>query len=88
MKPKSKANKPQRPTGVALRRLVRPIRVTRLECPKKCGHTEHEHKAFDAGLWAGENGLEESACILRGELLEAWLTGHSVGKLNRPNNRS
>jgi hypothetical protein len=53
-----------------------------LKCQKNCGHTEREHKAFDAGLWAGENGQPESSCLLTGELREAWLTGHSVGKLN------
>lgn len=50
---------------------------------ENCGHTQAEHDAFDGGLRAGEYGAAETACTFRGNLREAWLTGHSVGVENR-----
>jgi ribosome modulation factor len=53
-------------------------------CPPDCGHTDQEHKAFDSGLRAGEQGQAAAPVPYRRmELVEAWLTGHSVGQLNR-----
>ena len=51
--------------------------------PEPCGHSQAEHDAFDGGLRAGEHGAAETACTFRGNLREAWLTGHSVGVENR-----
>ena len=63
-----------------------PARGSALSCGPDCGHTELEHRAFDLGLRDGERGKSER--IPRGYrwhdfLKEAWLTGHSVGTLNR-----
>jgi hypothetical protein len=53
-------------------------------CPDNCDHTIAEHEAFDAGVDAGERGEDEEAGP-RGpiSLRNAWLTGHSVGLINR-----
>jgi hypothetical protein len=55
-------------------------------CPDNCDHTIAEHEAFDAGVIAGERGEDEEAAP-RGpnSLREAWLTGYSVGLMNREN---
>ena len=53
-------------------------------CPGGCTHTDDEHRAFDEGLAAGEAGIEFQACPYEDfGLREDWLTGHSVGVLNR-----
>jgi ribosome modulation factor len=53
-------------------------------CPDLCDHTIAEHVAFDDGVMAGERGEDDEACPYKAsDLREAWLTGHSVGELNR-----
>jgi hypothetical protein len=56
-------------------------------CPEDCGHTAAEHFAFDEGLNAGEKGEGPLDCpadfYIHPELREAWLSGQSVGLLNR-----
>lgn len=55
-------------------------------CPPDCGHTEAEHEAFDAGVVAGRTGMPEETCphkVAFSDLREAWLTGYSVGALDR-----
>jgi hypothetical protein len=53
-------------------------------CPDDCDHTIAEHVAFDAGVEAGERGEgEETGPRGPDNLREAWLTGHSVGLINR-----
>lgn len=52
--------------------------------PEPCGHTDEEHFAFDDGVVAGEKGFDMDSCPFKpSSLAEAWLTGHSVGVLNR-----
>jgi hypothetical protein len=51
-------------------------------CGEDCQHTDEEHWAFDGGLKAGEIGASAETW-LEGDEREAWLTGHSVGVLNR-----
>lgn len=52
-------------------------------CGSDCDHTVVEHYAFDQGVGAGENGVdEEENPYGDGELSEAWLSGYSVGVLN------
>lgn len=50
-------------------------------CDDSCGHTGLEHEAFDLGVAAGMNDDEECP-YEEGELMDAWLAGHSVGMLN------
>lgn len=53
-------------------------------CPGGCDHADEEHIAFDAGLAAGEAGKTANECPYDdASLAEAWLSGHSVGELNR-----
>ena len=43
-----------------------------------------EERAFDAGVEAGREGFPTSACMHPpGAVREAWMTGHSVGVLDR-----
>ena len=61
-----------------------PATGSALACPPGCDHTVQEHTAFDHGLRDGEEGQADSANPYRAhDLREAWLTGHSVGVLNR-----
>jgi ribosome modulation factor len=53
-------------------------------CPGGCDHTDDEHIAFESGIAAGEAGKQAEDCPYEDfELGEAWLSGHSVGELNR-----
>jgi len=52
-------------------------------CGPNCGHTQREHKAFDQGVADGEAGVSVQPPYNLPNLREAWLTGHSVGTLNR-----
>ncbi len=53
-------------------------------CPGGCDHTDEEHRAFDAGLAAGEAGKTAKECPYDGDsLAEDWLMAHSVGEANR-----
>jgi hypothetical protein len=53
-------------------------------CGGPCEHTDEEHEAFDAGVLAGEQGYGGDGCPHEDAgLRHAWLTGHSVGVLNR-----
>jgi len=54
------------------------------QCPGGCDHADVEHEAFDDGVGAAERG--DHQCPYRGSLREDWLTGHSVGTLNRRSN--
>lgn len=47
--------------------------------PDQCGHSDAEHEAFDAGMLAGERGIDPSENpYSHDELSETWLIGHSV----------
>jgi ribosome modulation factor len=49
------------------------------ECPGGCTHSDEQHKAFDEGLAAGEEGLSEDDCPYSDLYLrEDWKTGFSV----------
>jgi ribosome modulation factor len=53
-------------------------------CPGGCDHSDKEHRAFDRGVAAGEAGEDEAANPYVAYILRhAWITGHSVGRLNR-----
>ena len=52
-------------------------------CPGGCDHADEEHRAFDAGLAAGEAGKKAEECPYEDDsLAEDWLIGHSVGEAN------
>ncbi len=51
--------------------------------PHVCDHSDLEHYAFDRGVRDGEAGVEHCP-YKRPVLREAWFTGQSSGKLNRP----
>lgn len=77
--------------AVLLDPLIRPVNCPVLSCRPKCGHTDQEHIAFDLGVHDGENGttIPPVQCSLDtvGSLLlrEAWMSGFSIGELNRSN---
>lgn len=55
-------------------------------CPNGCNHTDEEHDAFDSGVFAGEQDTDDhqTECPHQdASLREAWLTGYSVGEMNR-----
>jgi hypothetical protein len=54
-------------------------------CSDDCGHSKAEHVAFDAGVRAGERDDDDACKYSMSHLREAWLTGHSVGSINREN---
>lgn len=48
-------------------------------CQPDCGHTDEEHKAFDAGYYAGLEGDGENPYLkVSSELAEVWEIGWSV----------
>jgi len=56
-------------------------------CSNACDHTIAEHGAFDEGVVARERGDGDESCpYVGGKLLEAWLTGYSVGLINGGDN--
>lgn len=59
---------------------------SRQPCPGGCEHSVAEHEAFDTGLAAGERGEHELPDEYHDDamiLSEAWLSGNSVGLMNR-----
>lgn len=64
------------------REKLRPLREGIPDCPPRCGHSAMEHVAFDAGLMAGQRGDPEGTNPFH-LLSEAWLSGHSVGRMNK-----
>ena len=53
-------------------------------CPGGCDHSRAQHRAFDAGLAAGEAGLgDETNPETDLALREDWRIGYSIGWLNR-----
>jgi hypothetical protein len=59
------------------------LRSKPLPCPGGCDHTDAEHKAFDAGVSTGRLGLAGGESRYKGKRLESYLTGRSVGALDR-----
>ena len=55
-----------------------------LGCGDDCDHSDEEHAAFDAGVMAGCDGVDQEKNPHQdSELREAWFIGHSVGALSR-----
>ena len=55
-----------------------------LACDDDCGHTTEQHAAFDDGVMAGCDGIDQHANpYQQSDLREAWSTGHAVGALSR-----
>jgi ribosome modulation factor len=55
-----------------------------LGCGDDCEHSEEEHAAFDAGVIAGCDGVDQHQNPYRDpNLREAWATGYAAGALSR-----